>query len=98
MAQGAQASEPPLRSPPCQLVWWQQDLCPTGEPVASHEGSVFGRAAGPSELVVPREGPCKAALGQLRFRKQIFKHTRHGGEGKVYAAYSQRGAACGCGH
>ena len=82
----AQASEPLLRSPFCQLVWWQQDLCPTAEPMARHKGSVSGRAAGPLELVIPQDGPCKGALGQLRsLEKQIFKHTRCEGEGKVYA-------------
>lgn len=83
-ARGTQASETPLRSSSCQLVWWQQDLCPTAKPVARCEGSASGRAASPSELV-PREGPCKAALGAALLEKQIFKHTRCGGEGKVYA-------------
>lgn len=59
----AQASEPRLRLPLCQLVWWRQDLCLTAEPVAQREGSVSGRAAGPSELVVSREGPCEGSPG-----------------------------------
>lgn len=76
-------------------------VVPTGlvAPKLSHGRAcdTSGRAAGPSGLVAPREGPRGAALGQRRKKTNIETHPAWGRRQSLCKAGSQQGCGQGTG-